>query len=54
MVVMPMGVAASSIDAYIAGFSTETQRTLSEMRAIIAAAASNATERISYSSARSI
>jgi uncharacterized protein YdhG (YjbR/CyaY superfamily) len=44
-----MGAAAESIDAYIAGFPPETQKTLKELRAIINSAAPGATECISYS-----
>ena len=36
------------IDAYIAGFPPETQRVLSELRALIKASAPGATESISY------
>jgi uncharacterized protein YdhG (YjbR/CyaY superfamily) len=39
---------ATSIDAYIAEFPPETQQALQEMRAIIRAAAPDATETISY------
>jgi uncharacterized protein YdhG (YjbR/CyaY superfamily) len=46
---MPMGAAAGSIDEYIAGFPAETQKALSELRAIISSAAPGATQLISYS-----
>ena len=39
---------AGSIDEYIAGFPTETQVVLEELRALIRAAAPGATETISY------
>jgi len=39
---------ATSIDEYIAGFPPETQTVLQELRAIIRAAAPDATETISY------
>ena len=39
---------ASSIDEYIAGFPRETQKVLEELRALIKAAAPDATETISY------
>jgi len=39
---------ASSTDEYIAGFPEETQEVLEEIRAIIRAAAPDATETISY------
>lgn len=39
---------ASSIDEYIAGFPPETQKVLEELRALIKAAAPDATETISY------
>ena len=39
---------ASSIDEYIAGFPPETQKVLEELRALIRAAAPDATETISY------
>jgi uncharacterized protein YdhG (YjbR/CyaY superfamily) len=39
---------ASTIDEYIAGFPPETQAVLGEMRALISAAAPDATETISY------
>ena len=39
---------ANSIDEYIAGFPPETQIVLEEMRALIRASASGATETISY------
>lgn len=39
---------ANSIDEYIAGFPPETQKALQEMRAVIRAAAPEATETISY------
>src|SRR5215471_2362801 len=39
---------AGSIDAYIAGFPPETQTVLEELRALIRAAAPDATETISY------
>ena len=39
---------AGSIDEYIAGFPPETQRVLEELRALIKAAAPDATETISY------
>jgi uncharacterized protein YdhG (YjbR/CyaY superfamily) len=40
--------AANSIDEYIAQFPPETQKVLEELRALIKASASRATERISY------
>jgi uncharacterized protein YdhG (YjbR/CyaY superfamily) len=45
--VAQLGVAAR-IDEYIAGFPLETQRVLEEVRALIRAAAPEATETISY------
>ena len=39
---------ATSIDAYIAGFPAATQAVLEELRAVIRAAAPDATETISY------
>jgi uncharacterized protein YdhG (YjbR/CyaY superfamily) len=39
---------AGSIDEYIAGFPAETQEALEQLRALIAAAAPDATETISY------
>jgi uncharacterized protein YdhG (YjbR/CyaY superfamily) len=39
---------AGSIDEYIAGFPLETQKVLEEVRALIKAAAPDATETISY------
>jgi uncharacterized protein YdhG (YjbR/CyaY superfamily) len=39
---------ASSIDEYIAGFPTETQKVLEQMRALIKASAPDASETISY------
>ena len=39
---------ASSIDEYTAGFPAETQKVLEELRALIRAAAPEATETISY------
>lgn len=39
---------ASSIDQYIAGFPTETQQVLTEVRSIIREVAPDATETISY------
>ena len=39
---------AATIDEYIAGFPPETQAVLGEMRALISAAAPDATETISY------
>lgn len=39
---------ADSIDEYIAGFPPETQKVLEELRALIKAAAPEATETISY------
>lgn len=39
---------AASIDDYIAGFPPETQKVLEEVRALIRAAAPDATETISY------
>ncbi len=45
---MPSGSAATSIDAYIAGFSPETQTVLEELRALIRTSAPEATETISY------
>jgi uncharacterized protein YdhG (YjbR/CyaY superfamily) len=39
---------ATSIDGYIAGFPPETQKVLEEVRALITAAAPQATETISY------
>ncbi len=40
--------AASSIDEYIAGFPAETRKVLDQLRALIGAAAPDATETISY------
>jgi uncharacterized protein YdhG (YjbR/CyaY superfamily) len=45
---MPARSTATTIDAYIAEFPPETQAALAEMRTIIAAAAPDATETISY------
>ena len=39
---------ANSIDEYVAGFPPETQKALEELRALIKASASGATEKISY------
>ncbi len=39
---------ANSIDEYLAGFSPETRKVLEEVRALIKAAAPDATETISY------
>src|ERR1035437_2193659 len=39
---------ASSVDEYIAGFPPETRKVLEELRALIKAAAPDATETISY------
>jgi uncharacterized protein YdhG (YjbR/CyaY superfamily) len=39
---------AGSIDEYVAGFPPETQKVLEELRALIKAAAPDATEKISY------
>lgn len=43
-----MDTAPGSIDEYIAGFDREAQAVLKEMRAVIRAAAPDATEKISY------
>ena len=45
---MPARSTATTIDAYIAEFPPETQAVLEEMRALIRAAAPDATETISY------
>ena len=45
---MPSRPTAGSIDEYIAGFPPETRKVLEEMRALIKAAAPDATETISY------
>ena len=45
---MANGSTASSIDEYIAGFPVETRKVLAELRALIGAAAPDATETISY------
>ena len=45
---MPTRSTAGSIDEYIAGFPADTQKALQEMRALIRAAAPEATESISY------
>ena len=45
---MPNGRAAASVDEYIAGFPPETRAVLEEIRALIRAAAPDATETISY------
>ena len=45
---MPERSTATTIDAYIAEFPPETQAALEEMRALIRAAAPDATETISY------
>lgn len=45
---MATGLTVSSIDEYIAAFPVETRRQLEEMRAIVKAAAPDATETISY------
>ncbi len=45
---MTSRLTAHSIDEYIAGFPPETQKVLSELRALIKAAAPGATETISY------
>jgi uncharacterized protein YdhG (YjbR/CyaY superfamily) len=48
VITMPARYTATTIDAYIAEFPPETQAALAEMRAIIGAAAPDATETISY------
>jgi uncharacterized protein YdhG (YjbR/CyaY superfamily) len=45
---MPTRSTAKTIDEYIAEFPAETRRVLQEVRALIKAAASDATETISY------
>jgi len=45
---MPNRSSASSIDEYISGFPSETQRVLQQLRALISEAAPSATETISY------
>jgi uncharacterized protein YdhG (YjbR/CyaY superfamily) len=45
---MANGPTANSIDEYIAGFPPDTQKVLEELRALIKAAAPDATEKISY------
>jgi uncharacterized protein YdhG (YjbR/CyaY superfamily) len=45
---MPMRSTATTIDDYVAEFPAETQKALGEVRALIAAAAPDATETISY------
>ena len=45
---MPNKPGANSIDEYIAGFPSQTQKVLGELRALIKASAPDATETISY------
>jgi uncharacterized protein YdhG (YjbR/CyaY superfamily) len=45
---MPDRAAANSIDDYIAGFPSDTQKVLKELRALIKATAPDATEKITY------
>ena len=43
-----MRASATTVDAYVAGFPDETRAVLQEMRAVITAAAPDATETMSY------